>query len=144
MINIQMVSVIGVKAKTSDILIPEILGEQPVVEVSLFSGQATIVNIGTFSEPKTAEEIVNVISEGIEEKEGERPIWIDLIEQTNPENNLICFSNSFKRYKIELNGESLEGSLGDIIRAVCFHADKDPYYIAEEEDGTIISIARKD
>lgn len=139
----QVFSVLGYAIlKRDTLIIPELLGEQPEVVVRQFGGQSMVI-YESAKEPMSSQEFLEATIEKISERLDSKVIFMDIIEKTNPENNTIFFDNTFKNLRYKTPDIDIKGSLGDIIKELFSSAGVDAYYIAEEEDGTILSITRK-
>lgn len=144
----QIFHLLGYACNDSETLLPGILGEQPLVKVNSFSGTTIVIETPESIEPLSAEEMVKVVKEKLLQRDNNRVIFLDVFEQTNPDNSSIFFDNTFKNlihtyYMNNGNENTIKGSIADIIKEKTAEVGIDPYYIAEEEDGTILSITRK-
>lgn len=138
----------GLLVRSDMALIPTILGESPILSVQSFTATGSIIGISENFQTDSAKEHIESLKEALEKNQME-VIFLDILDVDNPHNNAIFFSNTFKNLRMEylIDGNSemkvIEGTLGDIVKKICEERGVDPYYIAEEENGNILSIIRK-
>lgn len=135
--------------KTETALVPLILGSDEPIEVYPLGGSILPFRFDEggirIMEDHELEEKIEKITEHIEGR-GFKILFLDLVGSTIS----VFFSNDIKNLRLNAimrynEGEEdvdMTGSLGDIIRKMSTKDDEKLYFIAEEEDGTILSITR--